>query len=103
MKEVLKMLKAAIYYRQQEYESIEKSVEIVKKVINKIEKTQNIVGVFMDSFNDRAELFELFNSPMSELDILYIIHSLEDEFDSELIMQLSKTEQFAVKYIEDIP
>ena len=97
-----RLLKIGIYYRQEEYENIDKSVKKVKKIIEKVEKTHNIIGVFLDSFNDRTEFNELLNSPMNELDILYVNHFFEDEFDRELLFQLSKAEQFAVHYIEEI-
>jgi hypothetical protein len=102
MKEVIGMLKVGIYYRQKEYENVEKSVKTVKEILGQLEKTHRIIGVFLDSFNDRTELNELLNFPLNELDILYVNHSFDDEFDTELLIQLSKAEKFVVRYIEEL-
>jgi hypothetical protein len=95
------MPKVVIYYRQQKYESVESSIEKVEAVINHLETSHTIIGVFLDSYNDRNQLNELLNSPMDKIDILYINQSFDDEFDSKLINLLSKAEQFSVKYIDE--
>ncbi|QBZ23979.1 hypothetical protein [Bacillus cereus] len=96
------MSKTVLYYRQQKNESVENSIENVKKLIKNLETTHKILGVFLDSYNDQNQLNEMLNFPLQEIDLLYTNHCFDDEFDNQLINQLSKAEQFSVKYFDKI-
>ncbi|MCY8491013.1 hypothetical protein [Bacillus atrophaeus] len=91
-----------IYYRRKKEESVEKSVENINKLINNFGTSHTIKGVFLDDHNDRNQFNELLNFPLKDIDILYTNHYFDDEFDYQLIKQISKAEQFNVKYIDKI-
>ncbi|ATH94645.1 hypothetical protein [Bacillus glycinifermentans] len=96
------MTNIVIYYRRKKEESVEKSVENVNKLIQYFENFYTIKGIFLDDHDDRNQFNELLNFPLKEIDILYTNHYFDDEFDNQLINQLSKAEHFSVKYIDNI-
>jgi DUF1009 family protein len=89
-----------IYYNCGQGESIEKAVSRVNELIQYLETHHVIKGVFLDNFNDSNELMDLLNSPLTEIDIIYIDKPIDNEFDNELINQLSRTEQFEIILLE---
>ena len=42
------------------------------------------------------------DSPLEEIDYIYMNICINNEFDNELINQLSKTEHFEIKYFKEI-
>lgn len=94
------MVNAVIYYHQNQDERFEQAVENINKLIKQIETQHVIKGVFLDSFNERNELVELINSPLSEIDYLFLNKIIEDEFDKQLISELSKTEDFELIFFD---
>jgi len=91
-----------IYYNSDRDESTEQAVHRVNKLIQQLETHHVILGVFLDTYNQSTELMELLNSPLSELDLIYTNKPIENEFDKELIFQLSKTERFEIQYFNEI-
>lgn len=91
-----------IYYHQQEDETVDNSIERINKIILYLETSHSIKGVFLDSYNDRNQLNELLNSPLKEIDILFTNLLFNDDFDSQLINQLSALENFIVKHLDEI-
>lgn len=98
MKEGKQVANIVIYYCLYNGESVTKSVESVNTLINQLETQHTIKGVYIDNFNESNQLHELLNSPLGEVDYFYLNKPLLDEFDSQLINQLSKAEHFKVKY-----
>ncbi|MED3653984.1 hypothetical protein P4489_06530 [Heyndrickxia sporothermodurans] len=96
------MANVAIYYQKNKEESTEQAVLHVNELIQQLETHHVIKGVFLDTFNQSIELMELLNSPLSELDYIYLNKPLENEFDNELINQLTRTEQFEIRYFNRV-
>ena len=45
---------------------------------------------------------ELLNSPLSEIDYIFTNKPIVNEFDKELIIQLSRTEKFEIRYFDEM-
>ena len=86
----------AIYYQQLKEEDLAQAVDNVIRLIQQLETLHVIKGVFLDNFNESTELMDLLNSPLSEIDIIYINKPIINEFDNALISQLSRTEKFQI-------
>ena len=95
------MSNVAIYYKQDEEESTEHAVHRLNQFIQSIETHNVVLGVFIDSFNQSSELMDLLNSPLSEIEVIYMNKPLDNEFDNELINQLSRAEQFQIKLFDE--
>lgn len=91
-----------IYYHQQKNDTVEESIKRVDKIIKSMETCHTVKGVFLDSYNERNQLNDLLNSPLKDIDILFTNHFFDDEFDSQLINQLAKAEQFDVEFLDEI-
>jgi len=102
MERVKQVANVAIYYQKNKEESTEQAVLHVNELIQQLETHHVIKGVFLDTFNQSIELMELLNSPLSELDYIYLNKPLENEFDNELINQLTRTEQFEIRYFNRV-
>lgn len=102
MERVKRVANVAIYYQKNKEESTEQAVLHVNELIQQLETHHVIKGVFLDTFNQSIELMELLNSPLSELDYIYLNKPLENEFDNELINQLTRTEQFEIRYFNRV-
>ncbi|UHA60910.1 hypothetical protein KDJ21_004180 [Metabacillus litoralis] len=96
------MANVAIYYQKNKEESTEQAVLHVNELIQQLETHHVIKGIFLDTFNQSIELMELLNSPLSELDYIYLNKPLENEFDNELINQLTRTEKFEIRYFNRV-
>ncbi|KMY44030.1 hypothetical protein AC622_07005 [Bacillus sp. FJAT-27916] len=96
------MANVAIYYQKYEEQDTEQAVFKVNKLIKRLETLHVIKGVFLDNYNESSELLELLNSSLSDLDYLFLNKPLENEFDSQLFDQLSKTEKFEIKYFNEV-
>ncbi|GLB58646.1 hypothetical protein [Cytobacillus sp. NCCP-133] len=96
------MANVVIYYNCEQGESTEQAVLRVNELIQFLETHHIIKGVFLDIYNEGTELMELLNSPLSEIDMIYINKDIDNEFDKALIIQLSRAEQFEIKYIDKI-
>ncbi|KON84840.1 hypothetical protein AF331_12570 [Rossellomorea marisflavi] len=92
------MANVAIYYQQAEEENPDEAVLIVKELIKKIRDKHKIMKVFIDNFGEDFEFMELLNSPLLELDYIYINKPINNDFDRQLLDQLKKTEKFEVVY-----
>lgn len=90
----------AIYYKKDQNEDTEQAIVRVNKLIQSLETHHTVKGVFVDLFNESTELMDLLNSQLSEIDIIYINKPIDNEFDNELIYQLSRNEQFEIILIE---
>jgi hypothetical protein len=91
-----------IYYCADINESTDQAISNVYSMVNKIEKNHVLFGVFIDSFGNSTELMELTSSPLEEIDILFLNKPIENEFDSKLISQLSRTDHFKIKFFDEI-
>lgn len=96
------MIKIAIYYKKSKNETAEQTVARINHLINFLEVQNEVKGVFIDVHNESAELIELLNSPLSEINYIYINKPIENEFDRELIKQLAESENFKLKYFNEI-
>lgn len=94
------MANAVIYYKMDNEESTEQAVLRVNGLIEKLQTNHTVVGVFMDLSDSSTELMDLLNSPLEEIDYLYINKEIDDEFDSTLISELSRREHFEVRLID---
>lgn len=102
MERVKQVANVAIYYQTNKEESTEQAVLHINELIKQLETHHVIKGVFLDTFNQSIELMELLNSPLSELDYIYLNKPLENEFDNVLIIQLTRTEQFEIRYFSQV-
>jgi len=102
MERVKQVANVAIYYQKNKEESTEQAVLHVNELIQQLETHHVIKGIFLDTFNQSIELMELLNSPLSELDYIYLNKPLENEFDNELINQLTRTEKFEIRYFNRV-
>ncbi|MBL5833150.1 hypothetical protein [Niallia sp. RD1] len=91
-----------IYYNSDQSESTEQAVHRVNELIHNLEIHHVILGVFLDFFNQSTELMELLNSPLSEIDYIFTNKPIVNEFDKELIIQLSRTEKFEIRYFDEM-
>lgn len=94
------MAKVVIYYKLNQTDLLEQVVFHVDKLIEQLESLHTIKGVFLDNYNESTELMELLNSPLSEIDFIYINKFIKDEFNNELISQLSRAEKFKIEYFD---
>ncbi|MBY7144573.1 hypothetical protein KFZ56_16250 [Virgibacillus sp. NKC19-3] len=96
------MVDVAIYYQLNKNEKQEKAIENINKLIKQLETHHvKIKEIFIDKYKSRDQLEELTNLPLSELDCIYINKIIDDEFDSSLIRELSKSEQFEVRIFNE--
>lgn len=95
-------MKIAIYYQKDESEAAEQAISQINELIRLLEVHHTIKGVFIDRHNESLELMELLNSPLSEIDYIYINKPIENDFDRELITQLSKNEHFKIRNYNEI-
>lgn len=93
------MSNVVIYYKK-EQESTDQAVLRVNELIQCLETHHTIKGVFLENENESIELMDLLNSPLSEIDYIYMNKPVEDDFDKELLSQLSSREQFKIRYFE---
>ncbi|MFS0658219.1 MULTISPECIES: hypothetical protein [Niallia] len=96
------MANIVIYYNSNKGENTQQAVEQVNNIIHQLEKHHVISGVYIDNFDQSIELMDLLNSPLKRLDYIYINKPIKNEFDKELIYQLSKTEHFKLRYFNEI-
>ncbi|SOC08360.1 hypothetical protein SAMN05880501_10567 [Ureibacillus xyleni] len=95
-------MKIAIYYQKSENEIAEMAINHINELIQLLETHHTVKGVFIDRYNESIELMELLNSPLSEIDYIYINKPIENDFDRALIQQLLRTEHFKIKYFNEI-
>jgi len=94
--------KALIYYQSQKNEHIEQIIKNINILIAKLEFNYSIKGVFIDNYNERTELTELLSLDLTNIDLLITNRSLIDEFDRQLIIELSRSENFELKFFHDV-
>jgi hypothetical protein len=99
---VKQVANVVIYYNKDYDESTEQAVLRVNELIQQIETLHVVKGVYIELLNQSSELMDLLNSPLSEIDIFYINKPIDNEFDNDLINQLSRAEQFEIKYFDKI-
>lgn len=95
------MANVVIYYRKDESETPEHAVSRVNELIEKLETHHTIFGVFIDRYNESNELMELLDSPLEEIDYIYMNECINNEFDKELISQLSSTLHFEIRFFNE--
>jgi hypothetical protein len=98
---VKQVANVVIYYKKERDESTEQAVHLVNSLIQQLEIHHAIKGVFMDLPNESTELMELLNSPIYEIDYIYMNKEVEDEFDRQLISQLLNREKFEIRYFSE--
>lgn len=86
------MKNALIYHRSKKYETNEDSITYVKNLIKQLKQHYVIRGVFVDSYNDRSEFYNLINGSLGSIDVVFINNSLIDEFDRKLLDELARAE-----------
>jgi pantothenate kinase len=91
-----------IYYQTKETEKTEEAIEFINNLIQQLETNYVIKGVFIDNLNERNEFYELLNSPLNEIDIIFLEKPLEDEFDKKLLFEVAKMENIHIKYFGQI-
>ncbi len=96
------MVNIAIYYQKSEQETSEDAVNRINELIQVLEEQHKIKGVFIDRQVESNALMELLSSSLSEIECIYINKPFENEFDSELVHQLARTENFKIKYFDEI-
>jgi len=96
------MANVAIYYQRKEDESIDEAIKCVNMFIEKIQPLHIIKGVFMDNCGERSQLTDLIDAPLSEIDYIYMETPFNDEFDRQLISQLSRSDKFELKYFDEV-
>lgn len=96
------MVNIAIYYQKCEQETSVDAVNRINEFIQVLEDQHTIKGVFIDRQGESNALMELLSSPLSEIECIYINKPFENEFDSELVYQLVRTENFKIKYFDEI-
>lgn len=92
----------AIYYQKSEKETSEDAVNRIDELIQVLEEQHTIKGVFIDRQVESNALMELLSTILSEIEFIYINRPFENEFDSELVHQLARTENFNIKYFYEI-
>lgn len=95
-------MKIAIYYKKSENEASEQAIALINELIHFLEVQHEIKGVFIDVHSESTEFIELINAPLSTIDCMYINKPIEDDFDRQLIEQLSKSENFELKYFNEV-
>ncbi len=77
-------------------------VNRINELIQVLEEQYTIKGVFIDRQDESNALMKLLSSSLSEIECIYINKPLENEFDRELVHQLTRTENFKIKYFGQI-
>lgn len=95
------MANIAIYYKLSQVEEAEQAISCIEKMISKIETRYNIVGVFIDSFNESVKLMELLDTNLSNTDFILMNKYLNNEFDQTVLDQLSKSEKFKILFFSE--
>lgn len=91
-----------IYYQQEQSESANNAIDLLNSLIDKLKNYYIIKGVFIDPFNSQTEFMEMIQSPLSEIDYLLIDKLPYDEFNKQLILGLSNSENFKIKLFSEI-
>jgi hypothetical protein len=91
-----------IYYCADINESTDQAISNISSMVNKIERNHVLLGVFIDSFGKSTELMEFTTSSLEEIDILYLNKPIDNEFDSELILQLGRADHFKIKFFDEM-
>ncbi|PLR75732.1 hypothetical protein CU633_19405 [Bacillus sp. V3-13] len=91
-----------IYYQQKRNESTENAIIFIDSLIKNIKTRYNIKGVYIDNFENQNELLELLQSPLADIDYIYLDELPHDEFNWKLINQLARSEGFTIKFFSDI-
>lgn len=91
------MKNVAIYYKLQKNEDIEHSIQKINQLIEKLNPKHRILGVFIEANKENKKFMELINSPLSDLNFLYMNSLPDDEFDYKLLKELARAEQFEIR------
>ncbi|HDR7276606.1 TPA: hypothetical protein QCX06_004188 [Bacillus paranthracis] len=96
------MENVVIYYQQKQNEPTEQAIHYINTLIKRLENHFFIKGVYIDQFENRNEFIDLLQSPLSEINYIYLEQEITDEFDKQMLNELSKTENFKIKYFYGI-
>lgn len=94
------MQKAVIYYQLEPSLEMQRAIEHINSLIEKIE--DEIIGVFVELPNTDESLLNMINHDLSVISCLYINKMPNDEFNQQLLKELSRQEGFAVKYLHEL-
>ena len=94
------MSNVAIYYVLEQEQEYEEAVLEIETVINKI--NMNIKGVYIDNNMKNHEFLKLLNEDLSSIELMLLNKDIENEFDRALINELSRTENFEIKYFNEL-
>lgn len=90
------MTNVAIYYKMS---SIQQSQKVIKEIKEKIlDIDAVIVGVYVDNFDEDTNFNQMIAYNLSNIDYLYINKPLSDDFDRQLIKELSRANHFEIIY-----
>lgn len=91
------MANVAIYYQLNEHEESINAITSITYIVKSLETYYTIVGVFVDSVNESIRLMDLFDMNLSTISKLIINKYPVNEFDQEMLYQLSKSEKFKIE------
>ncbi|MEC0346372.1 hypothetical protein [Peribacillus frigoritolerans] len=94
------MQKAVIYYQLEQNRELDEEVKQIESIIKKIDA--EILGVFVDLYDSNDELINMTTNDLSVISYLYVNKPFVDEFNQKLLQELSRQEQFDIKYFDDI-
>jgi hypothetical protein len=89
--------KVVIYYRKSVNEKNEQTVKRINKFIQSISSQHKIKGVLIDNYSESNAFLELVESQLNDIDVIYINQMINNEFEKELLNQLSNTDKFSIK------
>lgn len=94
------MANVAIYYSMSQQETSEDIVEKIETLIEQID--DKILGVYIDPFGSSENFNKLISEDINKLNTIYLNKKLDDEFNGQMIYELSKISNFQILYFSDI-
>lgn len=77
-----------------------KAVENIEEIIKKL--NGNLKGVYIDSYNSSDNFSALTSEDLNSLDVLYMNQEPKNDFDAQLIKELSKAADFKINYFHEL-
>ena len=90
------MANVVIYYQLEKGEETTFAVNKVTNIIKRLEKKHTIYGVFLEEYDNSFQFYELLEISLSKIDYVYLNKPLKNEFDLDILNQLSKNEKFEI-------
>ncbi|WBL15117.1 hypothetical protein [Sutcliffiella sp. NC1] len=89
---------AVVYLRQRKGETTESLLSSADIYLSNVKNNYLIKDIIFDSFMDRSQLDNFINTITKGFDVLIVDHYFEDEFDLNMINEISRIENFRIKY-----